>query len=274
MDPIELFNQHCKKNGLPIFPVTPLHLHQCSDRCVFFNIDLRLSICTSSRQIHQCGDTCPYAKIEENIVCGLTRRTIGPRLDYRYFDGTTSFTPRRRHAQLNSHQIKTIIESTLSDIINGKGRILAEESRNRRLARQELVTITKHARQNRLHRGNWLIYYELFIKNSMRHNRYIPNAVNIANLTQLIYKFYLLLYPTTIPVQRVLVSFTAVCFSELAVGTSAIFPLVPWIAEAAPSHANIYSLCILITCRGMTATLMDIITKATAVKPPLVFPLQ
>lgn len=169
--------------------------------------------------------------------------------------------------------MKNIIETTLKDIINGKGRIAAEEMRNRRTAKQELVAITKSARQHRLHRGNWLIYYELYIKNSTRVDRYLPNAINVANLTNLIYKFYFNLYPTTTPVQRILVCFTAVCFSELAVGTNPIFPLVPWIADAAPSHTNIYSRCILITCRGMTATLMDIITKANLVQPPHIFPL-
>lgn len=272
-DPIEQFNKHCLKTGVPIFPITPTHLHTCTEQCTFFILDKYTSICTCSRHIHQCSDTCPFLKIEEYMICGLTKRTIGPRLDYRYYDGTTTFTPRRRHAQLNQNQIKNIIESTLDDIINGKGRIAAEESRNRRIARQELVAITKSARQHKLHRGNWLIYYELFIKHSVRSERYIPNRENIKKLTNLIYKFYVQLYPESIPINRILLSFTAVCFSELAVGTNAIFPLVQWIADAAPSHANIYSKCILITCRGMTATLMEIITRANLVKPHLVFPL-
>ena len=270
---VELFNEHCRKTGAPVFPITPSHLHVCSPQCAFFIIDQRVSICTSSRHIHQCSDTCPFLKIEEEMVCGLTKRTIGPRLDYRYYDGTTTFTPRRRHAQLNTTQIKIIVKSTLNDIINGKGRIAAEEARNRRCARQELVSITKCARNVRLHRGNWLLYYELFLKHSHRNDRYIPNEHNINILSHLIYKFFCQLYKDTVPVHRVLVSFTAVCFSELAVGSNAIFPLVPWIAEAAPNHANIYSRCILITCRGMTATLMDIITRANKSKPALVFPL-
>lgn len=273
-DPVELFNQHCLKTGVPIFPITPTHLHTCTEQCIFFIVDKYISVCTCSRHIHHCSDTCPFIKIEEHMFCGLTKRTIGPRLDYRYYDGTTTFTPRRRHAQLNQSQVKAIIESTLYDIINGKGRIAAEESRNRRNARQELVAITKRARQNRLHRGNWLLYYELFIQHSVRNKRYIPNRQNIKTLANQIYNFYSQLYPDTVPINRILVSFTAVCFSELAVGTNAIFPLVPWIAEAAPSHANVYSRCILITCRGMTATLMEIITKANLVKPHLVFPLS
>lgn len=270
---ISLYDQYCRDKGIPVFPVTPVNLHTCRPgQCTFHDIGKKESICTASRHIHTCSEQCPFLKIEEEYICGLTNRTLGARLDYRYYDGSTSFTPRRRHTQLTPAQVKTIIETTITDIVSGKGRVAAEDIRNRRTARHELVAITKKARTLKLHRGNWLLYYELFIAHSARHERYIPNRANVTTLASLIYKFYQTLYPTTVPVHRVLVCFTAVCVSELAAPTGPVFPHIPWVEKIVPAHTNMYSRCTLVTCRGMTATLMNLLTKASAINA--VFPLS
>ena len=79
-------------------------------------------------------------------------------------------------------------------------------------------------------------------------------------------------YQEAIGTHRVLVCFTAVCVSELAAPTSPVFPHIPWVEKIVPAHTNMYSRCTLVTCRGMTATLMNLLTKANALNA--VFPLS
>jgi len=137
-----------------------------------------------------------------------------------------------------------------------------------------MVEITKQARLKKLHRGNWYYYYTLFCTFSRCNSRILPNAQNIELLVHAIANFWKIVFPDAPKPARALILFTAVCVSELASGDNPIFPLIPWLQGTVPAHASIYSQCLPVSCRSMTALLMQINDIRKTSKPQLVFPVN
>lgn len=270
---LETYNQLCHSRGEYIFPVTPAHLHTCTSSCHFYSLGPLISICTISRQIHHCKENCPFAKNEEMRVCTLTGRTICPITQYRYWDGTSTLTSRKRKTEITPKQIKLAVLKLINALINGPDRIAAEEQTNHRRARKDSAVITKEARAHHLHRGNWHAYYNLYFKHTIQVRRFIPNKFNLDRLADAILKFWEILFPNTLPTLRTIGVFSAVCVAELASG-SAIFPQIPWLKKSISEHPHIFSQCAGISCRAMTGQLMQIIDIVSLSTKPIVFPVN
>lgn len=271
---VDIYNKYCEENGFPVFPVTPLFLHRCSPACDFFLAAVKTYVCTRSRQVHVCCERCPFATSNEAFICTLTNRRIGARLDYRSFDGTTTLSRIRvsgRNPILPPHLRHSIIINNIISVLSGPFRAAAEETCNQRDARTQLVVITKLARNKKMHRGNWLSYYTLFLANSKRKNRPCASLANIKTLALAIDRFWDMLYKVA-PITRTLTVFTGVCIAELANSSNPVFPQIPWLHATAPTRSNMYNLCIGITCRSMTAQLMEIYDLAH--KNSVIFPVD
>jgi hypothetical protein len=269
---LETYNKLCHSRGEYIFPVTPSHLHSCTSNCTFHSLGPLNSICTISRQIHHCKENCPFAKNEESRICLLTGRTICPITQHRYWDGTSTLTTRKRKTEITPKQIKLAVTKLINALITGPDRIAAEEQINQRRARKDSALITKEARLNQLHRGNWHAYYLLYFTHSSYQRRFIPNKFNIEKLTNSILEFWQILFPNLPPTLRTIGVFAAVCIAELATGKHSIFPLIPWLKKSVSEHPHIYSQCAGISCRAMTGQLMHILDTVALSKVPVSFP--
>lgn len=256
---VEQYNAWCLQQGQAVFPITPHTLHSCNSTCQFYRASFLESVCKQSRHVHTCTQRCVEKTSEENNVCDLTKHVLGQRLDYRYFDGSLSFRPTiTRTPILSSAQVSSIIYQTLYDIFLGTVRSKLEEKNNRRQAVLDQALIVKESRKHKLHRGNWHSYYQLFMQNTFRNHRRLATVTNLRCLAKNIHLYWKTLFTVPETSSRRIQTFVAVCVTELANGCVPLFPLVPWIKLCAPKQATTYCTILDITCRIMTAMLMQI----------------
>lgn len=271
---VDIYNVWCLEQGLPLFPVTPLALHKCSCACNFFIASRTESVCMASRQIHVCTSTCSERSREEREVCQLTHRDLGAKMGQSYWDGTsTLISNKQRSPFLDRKQMYALIYETLHLLFHGAIRSSLEEKANRRQASSDQVAIIKEARRQKLHRGNWHSYFKLFLAHSTIIVRRLATAANLNQLAKNILLFWNKVFVEPESSHRRVQTFVAVCVSQLVDGTSSIFPLIPWIKQCAPVQSLVYCLSLNITCRIMTAMLMEI-RDVSLLRPIGVFPLS
>jgi hypothetical protein len=264
------YDTWCKKEGRPIFPVTPIHLHQCNPNCRFFIHDTLTAVCKTSRHIHRCTKNCGTIITESRILCGLTSRCLDERSVNCYYDGTQSFTPNTTRKRTFRNETpafrKTFIKQILIDLFHGERREKLETKNNQRLAKLRNHKLVKDARQLRLFRSHWHRFYFLAMNANRHQNRIIPNIECLNMLALKIYEFWSTLFPTDTFQAKKMTIFVATCVAELATGESPYFPLIPWLRHAVGSYSviQLYSGSLDITCRSMTGTLMAINDAAKA----------
>lgn len=270
------FNDWCIKNNRAIFYPTPQDQHQCTKECKFFKVKKHVHVCESNRHVHKCTNSCGTIADGSQFLCSLTYSYVDERAVNCYWNDDQTLTSNRGRRQvLNKTDKEKIILGFLNKIFLNEERKRVETRNNFQNWKMNCRKSAKQARKKKLKKSDWQSFYFLTLK-SFKENRrrFIPNNSCLEKLSKNIYKFWCQLFPTTTFLVRKVGMFTATCVYELILGTSPLFPKIPWLQDTIElkKSPSIYKI-ISVSSRLMTA-MMSTIQDKHSKDPTILFPTE